>query len=254
MAPISSDWGYETQKYVSPIAIKLNFNFGSIQIGLGFDVSYGMLKGGHGYRGSYGATYYWSNYGGYNGWEQRIGGEVEILPLLSYSGTTFIDGENNQTTNRITLGDPFSFMSYENDTEMPFNFFGVPKYDGSDRYRTASARISVGGLEIGLNLHTGMAGGDGYDMIGTGVKGAPRVFTGGDIDDPRKRAGVLYIGFGPIRIGANSEGIRHTFQNRLAHDQFWTYNYGEQYPWVLKLDKNPRFYWYFGTGTGNTNW
>jgi hypothetical protein len=99
-----------------------------------------------------------------------------------------------------------------------------------------------------------MAGGDGFDETGTGVNGDPRVFTGGDIDDPKQRSGVLYLGFGPIRFGMDSEGIRHIFQNRMAHDAFWKYNYGQNYPWVLKLDKKPRFYWYFGTGTGNTLW
>ena len=258
MAPISSEQGYELQKYVSPVAIKLDFNLGSIQNGIGFDVSYGLLKGGQGYRGSYGSTYYWSNYGGCNGWEQRIGGEAQILPFVNYSGTMFIDGEQNQITNRITLGGLTLNMSYENDTEMPFNFLGVPRYDGGDRYRTASARISAGGIEIGLNLHTGMAGGDGYDNIwvdtdGDGVVDT-RVFTGGDIDEPRQRAGVLYIGFGPLRIGKDSEVTRLIFQNKFAHDFINGGSRGSAYPWVLPLVKKPRFFWQFGTGSGNTNW
>ena len=40
--------------------------------------------------------------------------------------------------------------------------------------------------------------------------------------------GVLSFGFGPLRIGLDTEGIRHTFQNRVAHDRLWWYNYGEK--------------------------
>lgn len=97
-----------------------------------------------------------------------------------------------------------------------------------------------------------MAGRGGHQTIGTGVKGDPNAFTGGTID--QQSHGVLYIGFGPIRIGRDTEGIRHTFQNRLAHDRFWTQNYGEAYPWVLKTNRANKWYWYFGSGSGNTNW
>ena len=66
--------------------------------------------------------------------------------------------------------------------------------------------------------------------------------------------GVLSFGFGPLRIGLDTEGIRHTFQNRVAHDRLWWYNYGEKYPWVKKVDRKGRFYFYIGSGTGNTMW
>lgn len=130
---------------------------------------------------------------------------------------------------------------------------GVPMYDGGDRYRTASAKISVGGLDIGMNLHTGMPGtyGNGsykYHKVDTDGDGIldTWVFYGGDIDDPGKRAGVLYIGIGPLKIGSNSESIRDIFQNG-CHNLF-------DYPEVLVLDKNPEFYWYFGSESGNTRW
>ena len=54
-----------------------------------------------------------------------------------------------------------------------------------------------------------------------------RHFVGGDID--KQHHGVLSFGIGPIRIGWDSESIRHTFQNRIAHDRFWMYNNGENY-------------------------
>jgi hypothetical protein len=70
-------------------------------------------------------------------------------------------------------------------------------------------------------------------------------------NDPDKyRSGVFYIGFGPIKIGRNSEKIRNTFQNKFAHD----FLMGGESPYFLWLDKDPRWYFYFGSGTGNTLW
>ena len=36
--------------------------------------------------------------------------------------------------------------------------------------------------------------------------------------DPSLRAGILYAGYGDAQFGVNSEGIRHVFQNVIAHD------------------------------------
>ena len=257
-SPFITEQGYEVQKYLSPVAIKLGIGVGSDHSGIGFDVSVGMNKGGTGYRYHFGATYYSNNYGTMSGWETRTGGELEVLPFISYSGTKFT-GDEPQVLNKITIGDPFTYNSYENDTEMlPYKLPGVPKYDGGDRWRTASVKIGGGGIDIGLNLHTGMAGRGGYYTEGYRIKGDSWVFADdgadGNIDAQNQRAGVLYLGIGPMRIGANSEGIRHIFQNRLAHDHFWTHNYGEVYPWVRKLEIDPKFYWFFGSGSGNTNW
>lgn len=253
--------GYEIQKMVSPVAVHVDVHLGSHQKGLGVDVSLGVPKIlPVSYRAHYGATYYWETYGGQSGWEKRQGGEWAIngymfgVPgSITYSGTRYM-GINNQTTNTVTVGNPFINIAYENDTEMLLKLPGVPKYDGGDRYRTAGVRVRAWPFEVGLNLHTGMAGGaDGLDATGTGTEGDPRHFTGGDIDE--QSHGILYIGFGPIRIGADYEDIRHTFQNRMAHDHFWTKNYGEAYPWVLPIwERKHRFYWYFGTGTGNSMW
>ena len=51
-------------------------------------------------------------------------------------------------------------------------------------------------------------------------------------------------------IGRNSEQIRHIFQNRLAHDILG----GGEAKWFLKLPIKPSWYFYFGTGSGNTLW
>lgn len=255
--------GYELQKIVSPVALHIDVHLGSHQRGIGFDVSVGAPKAlPVSYRKNYGKTYYWEAIGGKDGWETRNGGEWSLngymfgVPMsVTYSGTSF-SGFNDQTTNMITIGNPFINVSYENDTEMPFNLPGVPNHDGGDRYRTAGVKVNIGLFQIGLNLHTGMAGGDvdSPDFDGLGIKGSPSVFEGRDIDDPRQRAGILYLGFAGIRLGLDTEGIRHMFQNRMTHDRFWTQNYGNMYPWIRRIEKRPRFYVYLGSGTGNTTW
>ena len=46
------------------------------------------------------------------------------------------------------------------------------------------------------------------------------------------------------------KNIRHIFQNRFAHDILTE---GRAY-WFQKLPIDPSWYFYFGTGTGNTLW
>ena len=97
------------------------------------------------YRFNYGKTYYWGTYGGYSGWETRIGGEWTLLSFVNFSGTTFsgLGYPREQTTNTITLGGPFINLKYENDTYLgKFKLPGVPHGDPeSDAYRTAAARL-----------------------------------------------------------------------------------------------------------------
>ena len=253
-----TDEGYEIQKAISPIALHLDVHLGTHQLGLGYDVSIGMSTlEPISYRYHYGETYYWKTYGGNSGWEYREGGEWRLKGLLvgvpydiTYSGTKFT-GINSQTTNSVSLSKlPFMKTTYENDTEMFVKLPGVPEYDGGDRYRTAAVSIKRGPFTLQTNLHTGMAGND--DGLKSVKDDGIHRFAGGDIDE--QHHGVLSFGFGPLRIGLDTEGIRHTFQNRVAHDRLWWYNYGEKYPWVKKVDRKGRFYFYLGSGTGNTMW
>lgn len=262
--------GYEIQKVVSPIALHGDIHLSPRNIGVGFDVSVGVPKFYPlSYRAHYGTTYYWKTISGESVWETRQGGEWSLnvglgfVYNITYSGTTF-GGINAQTTNTISLGGPLKKVSYENDTEMFFsNLPGVPGFDGGDRYRTAAVRINSWPFQIGMNLHTGMASGapneahpvGGFDNIGSGTKDDPDRFDGGTIADKNFTSGILYLGFGPIRLGMDSEGIRHIFQNRIAHDKFFISNYGRSYWWVNRIpDKKPQIYWYFGSGTGDSSW
>ncbi len=253
----NSEAGYELQKMFSPIAIKFSYGFGSTNH-IGVDVSLGM-SGAPAYRWHCGASYYFGNnvYGNYNGWETRTGAEFRVLPLVAISGTKFKAGEFSQTTNRITLGDAFTNISYENDYMFDIHVLGHYNADNGDEYRTAAARIKFGSISVGVNLFTGNPGLKGGE---DGVRktfedpefGGRETYVLNELgDDPDKyRAGVLYVGIGPFRFGRNSEQIRHTYQNRFAHD----FLMGGDSPYFKVLDIKPSWYFYYGVGTGNTLW
>lgn len=252
-----SETGYELQKYISPVAFHFEIHLSSEQKGIGYDVSIGDPKSlPFGFRLHEGVTYYWKHYdNSYKGWESRRGGEWTAFSFINYSGTTFGSGATSQTTNAITLGGPFINAKYENDYMFGMGkyFPGVPAADDGDRYRSAAARLKFGELSFGVNLFTGDPGG--------GRDGRPRkTFSdpennGWDTyvmneygDDPDKyRAGVFYVGLGSIKIGWNSESIRNHFQNEMIHKP-------GGFPYFKVLNIEPRFYFYFGTSTGNSLW
>ena len=246
---VSSETGYEVQKYVSPVAVHVDVHlFSSEQKGIGIDASVGVPKAlPVSYRAHAGATYYWQHYdGSYEGWETRYGGEWTFGGVLSYSGTTFTSGETSQTTNMITLGNPFVNIKYENDYMFGAGkyFPGVPAADGGDRYRTAAARLKVGPFSVGVNLFTGDPGLDGLDRETKLINGREHYVENIYGDNPDKyRAGIFYVGVGPFKFGRNSERIRNTFQNRFAHDYI---THGES-PYFLWLDRDPEWYFYLGS-------
>jgi RHS repeat-associated protein len=252
--------GYNIQKAISPVALHFDVHLGTHQLGLGYDVSIGFPTSSPiSYRNHYGETYYWKTYGGNSGWEYREGGEwgLQGLPYgipyyINFSGTEF-SGINSQTTNSVSFSKlPFMRTTYENDTELFVKLPGVPEYDNNDRYRTAAVSIKRGPFTLQTNLHTGMAGKKGENIDGDGTEENPFHFIGGDID--KQHHGILSLGIGPFRFGWDSEGIRHTLQNRLAHDWMWYYNYGYMYPWVQDNEREDSFFFYLGSGTGNTMW
>ncbi|MFA5470156.1 MAG: hypothetical protein WC230_05575, partial [Bacteroidales bacterium] len=78
---ISTDPGYEIQKYLSPFAFKVDYNFGTHENKLGFDISYGAPKIlPYATRKNYGKTYYWKHISSdYKGWETREGKETSYF-------------------------------------------------------------------------------------------------------------------------------------------------------------------------------
>ena len=248
-----TETGYEIQKSISPVAIKLSYGFGSTNH-LGVDVSLG-LSGAPSYRWHCGASYYFGGniYGNYNGWETRSGAEFRVLPLVSISGTKFRADEFSQTTNKITIGDAHTNISYENDFMWGFDAVlgRCYKADNGDRFRTAAARIKAGPFSVGINLFTGdpgRIGGEGGDRNTEMIDNHNTYVLGNNGENPDKyRAGVFYVGLGSIKLGWNSEGIRNCFQNELIHEPCG-------YPYFKVLDIRPQFYFYYGNSTGNTLW
>ena len=252
-----TETGYEFQKYASPIAVHIDIHLSSQQKGVGIDVSIGFEKTiPASYRMHFGATYYWKYYDdSYHGWEFRVGGEWCFNGLVGYSGTTFYTKGGKQTTNSIIVGNFLVSASYEND--YMFNIgkylFGIPPADNGDRYRTAAAKVRFAFLSIGCNIFTGDPGHE-RDSRCTFLdpdSGKLTYTLNGDGDDPDQyRAGILYMGIGPIKIGVNSEKIRHCFQNRFAHDLLCR---GDS-PYFKVLDRPTKSYIYFGSETGGTLW
>jgi hypothetical protein len=128
--------------------------------------------------------------------------------------------------------------------------FGLPGPDGGDRWRTAAIQMNFGAMSINLNMFTGDP--DTYEKNDRqnhvlSINGH-KTYIGGTAD--KYRAGVLSFGFGPFRIGRNSEKIRETFQNRFAHDMLT----GGSAKWFRVLPISSSWFWSFGIGTGGTLW
>jgi hypothetical protein len=70
----------------------------------------------------------------------------------------------------------------------------------------------------------------------------------GTNDPDAYRSGVISVGIGGVRFGINSEKVRHVFQNQFAHTLI------QSDPWYKVLAIPLSFFWYFGTGLGDTLW
>lgn len=253
-----TDFGYEFQKYTQALALHLDLHLSSQQIGLGFDCSFGIPKKyGVSYRTNMGATYYWRFYdNSYSGMEYRLGGEWCAVSCIGYSGITYYQGREKQTTNSIILGTYWCSFAYENDYMFKLSKYIplVPAADGGDRYRSAAARFRIGVFSVGVNLFTGDPGVD-HDIRRTfedpDANGRETYTISANGDNPDEyRAGVFYVGLGPFKVGANSEQIRNFFQNKFAHDFLCR---GDS-PYFKVLDRPGHAYFYFGTETGNSLW
>lgn len=253
-----TDLGYEVQKYMSPLAFHIDLHLSNQQIGIGFDGSFGIPKDCLiSYRTHAGATYYLNFIdGSYTGFEFRLGAEWCLGSCIGYSGTTFYQGRQQQTTNAIIVGNYFCNFTYENDymfnigKYIPF----VPSADNGDRYRSAAARFRCMFFSVGVNIFTGDPGVDHdirrtFDDPERDGRATYTISANGDNPD-EYRAGYWYAGVGPFKIGWNSEGVRDFVQNKFAHD--WLCR--KDSPYFKVLDRPGGLYFYFGTETGNTLW
>jgi hypothetical protein len=236
-----TDAGYELQQTFSPIAVKISIEIGSEQIGIGIDVSIGVpTLFPVAYRESWGETSYINNYGEFQGTEQRHGEEWTVGYFVSYGYTTFSSGDTSQTTYTLTVGTPWINIKYENDMNLhEAAGINLPSFSDAagDSYRTGAFQANFFGFSGGINIFTGSKS----NLYPNGT-----YLDDGQNDPDKYRAGVLYIGFGPIRLGVNSEVVRGGVQNGI-HDLT-----GD--PHFAVLDIKPTFYFYFGTGSGGTLW
>jgi len=218
-----TEFGYDLQKFVSPIAIHVEVNFNSHKRGIGIQASVGIPQIlPYSYRVHGGIAYNWKNYDVTPGWEKNYGYEKGFL--LFHKGETTYDSPGSKFDQKLThwyAGLPGLNAKYYNDWSKSGSG------DGGDRYRTGAAQITVGPFKVGYNLFTGDPGlkkGDRKtyrpddDWI---LKLFPNIMKEGYYvenketgDNPDEfRHGVLYFGIGPFRIGNDSENIRYVLQN-----------------------------------------
>lgn len=218
-----TEFGYDLQKFVSPIAIHVEVNFNSHKRGIGIQASVGIPQIlPYSYRVHGGIAYNWKNYDVTPGWEKNYGYEKGFL--LFHKGETTYDSPGSKFDQKLThwyAGLPGLNAKYYNDWSKSGSG------DGGDRYRTGAAQITLGPFKVGYNLFTGDPGlkkGDRKtyrpddDWI---LKLFPNIMKEGYYvenketgDNPDEfRHGVLYFGIGPFRIGNDSENIRYVLQN-----------------------------------------
>ena len=219
--------GYEFKKYISPVAIHVDWGVGTHETKLGFDISVGIPKlMAYSYRWEYGQTYYWKMTGtDYTGWEKRTGHEESVLGLYHWGETKYQAGEFSQTVGFIKIGIP--------------SIAGVDMYndmwgDGGDRFRTSRTVINFSPfISIDNILVTGDPGGTSKEIRENHVVDVNNPYAKGKYiklgpDDPfdpdKYRAGILAIKIGGImEIGYDSEEIRDQFQNKWIHKGKWPY-------------------------------
>ncbi|MDR2914051.1 MAG: hypothetical protein LBV74_04350 [Tannerella sp.] len=250
-----TDFGYDVQKYVLPVAVKFEVHpFSSDERFFGVKTSVGLpqiLPAS--YRWEWGASYYTKFYDtGWQGWQTTYGEEFSLLfgrYSASFTDYTMHGMEDfNQTVLKLRFGGPGLSASYYNDYihRDKFKFFRkmtpnriISKGDDmQDRWRTAAFHIQLGPFSFGTKIITGDPGPYGERKEYT-VDGQRYYDKNGEYDPGKYSEGIFYIGVGPFRIGRNSEEIRNYFQNEWAHKP----NNIPFFPMIP--GKNPRWYWFW---------
>lgn len=256
-----TNFGYELQKHISPIAVK--FNLGFSDGSWGFETSIGLPQSmPFSYRGHFGADYF-SGSGSYDGmvqgWQTSKGREVSFFNKFALTSTTYSskdrDGNStSQTTGMVRLGGFLLNAKYQNDwwpgaVRDIGNVFGLKMGDGGDRWRTGAGQINLGPfLSIGANMGTG----DPLNRFGKPesemVNGHETYVSKNGSSPDRYRVGTFYLRFGFLRLGKDSERFRAKVQNELIHDGLPNAH------WFQEKEEYNEFYWYFGNGPGSGLW
>ncbi len=253
--------GYQFQKNYSFVAVNVDASFGSEKRGLGINFSVGLPQAiGVSYRVHGGVGYYWKNNGITPGWETNYGSEWAVgagWGGMSYSTTHYNSpgSKFDQTTGTIRFfSGSGGNLEYQNDWQ-PDIFNKLPLMldaDHGDRHRTAAMQLNTARLNIGFNLFTGDPGLDWKDrqtFSDPSFNNRMTYASNSQGNNPNEyRTGAAYAGMGPIKVGWNSEKIRHVIQNRFAHDKL---QHGNS-PWFQQLDIKPKLYFNIGSsGYGN---
>lgn len=141
-------------------------------------------------------------------------------------GTNFWSGGvtdgNSQRTGMIGFRSGDFRMMYEND-----GGFGVNEArlgDRGDSYRSAAFNIGIGDFNAGINLFTGRRNLEDQRKenikLGANIRDSNGVFHKNSLvneQGTKYRLGALTIGYKGIRIGVNSEHVRHAIQNSFIH-------------------------------------
>ena len=132
--------------------------------------------------------------------------------------------------------------------------------DGGDRYKTAALRVGFHNYHsnedygIGFNLFTGDPGPEQdpadrkHAKLSNAYGGDHEVYVRPGVDD--YRLGSAYLEYNGLRVGLNSEIIRHKIQNRFAHDM----GTGGRTKWFRVLNTEWKPYISFGSKNPNSLW
>lgn len=245
---LTSETGYDIQKMVSPVAVHIDFTYGTHQKGLGIDVSIGLPQVlPISYRVNAGATYYWKNDFTGKGWETRKGAEWGFFSGLVILGGTDYDSpgeEFDQTLQYARFGPPGLNIKYANDWFFDLEIPGIPKADGGDRFRTGAGKLQIGPIHVGFNIFTGDPGLNKEDRDYKYINGV-KTYVETNGNNPNKyRAGLGYVRFGPFSFGRDNENIRSYIQNDIIHSRTGDYYFDKLKGWP------DRSYFQFGWGLG----
>jgi RHS repeat-associated protein len=198
------------------MSITPQVSFGSDGFSLGANTNFGFkyknINGGI----TAGANLYSSNVTGTSGVEGRFGGVLGFTAgnfQTSLSTMQYITNGTSQRTGLFKIGGQNWNLQYENDWHPVLtDFLGAS--DGGDRFRTAALKLSIKDFSAGFNLFTGDPNVGKDRPIDPNI--LQETYNGGTSD--KYRLGAAFFGYQNYRVGANSERIRHSIQNRLSHD------------------------------------
>lgn len=228
------------------LSVSPSLMMGTQGFSLGANVGLGYSDDGYSIGLSTGLAYGKNSITGVKGWNGRIGGGVSVggeEGYFSLSTMKYLSGETSQRTGSIGFGFYDFSVQYENDFHLKGLTSTYKLTDGGDRFRSAAMMIAYRDISAGFNLFTGDPGDTMENRPFETVDGHLTYIGDANHNPDKFRLGAAYVGYKNIRVGANSEKIRHVIQNRVAHDMLTK---GEA-KWFKILNNNWSAYGNVGT-------